>query len=350
MRTKRRQRAAFRLALGACLTIALSSPGIAADVTPANGPFTSSAGTPLAVTTRPIHHFAIGRSRTRFGDLVFEGGLVVSSRDERFEGLSSIRLDADRQAFLGITDTGYWYAGRLQRDDDGRLAGITGFTMAPLKGEGGRISRYKEESDAESLAIGPHGVLVGFERDHRIELYPLRDPMGSAPLKRLPIPFPRSELRSNRGLETLAIAPRSSVLAGSAVAVAEMSINPAGDIFAGVLAGPRAGTFFVHRDPPFAISDGDFLKNGDLLLLERGVTLASAFQTRIVRVPAAAIRPGATVTGREIFRAGPGDQIDNMEGLSVTYDETGTAHLLLVSDDNGSILQRTLFLEFRLVE
>jgi hypothetical protein len=34
--------------------------------------------------------------------------------------------------------------------------------------------------------------------------------------------------------------------------------------------------FFVKRHPPFDITDGDFLPNGDLLLLERRFSIARA--------------------------------------------------------------------------
>ena len=41
-------------------------------------------------------------------------------------------------------------------------------------------------------------------------------------------------------------------------------------------------------------------------------------------------------------------QIDNMEGLAVDTDANGETILTLISDDNRSILQRTLLLRFRL--
>jgi hypothetical protein len=43
-------------------------------------------------------------------------------------------------------------------------------------------------------------------------------------------------------------------------------------------------------------------------------------------------------------------QVDNMEGLSVNRDAKGEIILTLVSDDNFSALQRTILLQFRLVE
>ena len=44
------------------------------------------------------------------------------------------------------------------------------------------------------------------------------------------------------------------------------------------------------------------------------------------------------------------DQIDNMEGLDVWQAEDGSTRLSMVSDDNHSIVQRNLYLEFRLAE
>jgi hypothetical protein len=43
-------------------------------------------------------------------------------------------------------------------------------------------------------------------------------------------------------------------------------------------------------------------------------------------------------------------QIDNMEGLSIHVDSAGDTVLTLISDDNFSILQRTVLLQFKLVD
>ena len=307
-------------------------------------------GRKIETGTSRIDHFEIGSDRTRFGDLEFIGGLVVASDDPALGGMSSVRLGSDRRAFLGIEDTGFWYSGEFSRDDEGRLSGLSDFRVAPIRGRDGRPIPTKWRSDAESVAVRRNDIVVGFEREHRVDAYPLMDPQASGPLRTLPLPFPVAELRRNRGLETVAVSPEDGPLAGATVAVSELSINKAGDIYAGILDGPRRGTFFVKRQPPYAISDGDFLPDGDLLLLERGVTLASAFSVRIERIAGKDIKPGATVSGKVIFSAGLGDQIDNMEGLSVTRAADGGVYLLLVSDDNNSILQRSLFLEFRLAE
>jgi hypothetical protein len=67
-------------------------------------------------------------------------------------------------------------------------------------------------------------------------------------------------------------------------------------------------------------------------------------------VDQAALAPGATVDGATLIVADMAYQVDNMEGLSVHRDATGEIILTLVSDDNFSALQRTILLQFRLVD
>ena len=62
------------------------------------------------------------------------------------------------------------------------------------------------------------------------------------------------------------------------------------------------------------------------------------------------LAPGALVDGPALIFADMGFQIDNMEGLSVHRTAAGELILTLVSDDNFSALQRTILLQFRLVE
>ena len=56
------------------------------------------------------------------------------------------------------------------------------------------------------------------------------------------------------------------------------------------------------------------------------------------------------VDGPVLFEADLGYEIDNMEGLSVHRGAGGETVLTLVSDDNFSLLQRTLLLQFTLAE
>ena len=51
-----------------------------------------------------------------------------------------------------------------------------------------------------------------------------------------------------------------------------------------------------------------------------------------------------------IFEADLGNEIDNMEGIDAHVTEEGDTVLTLVSDDNFSMIQRNLLMQFTLVE
>ncbi|WP_436116358.1 esterase-like activity of phytase family protein [Phyllobacterium sp. LjRoot231] len=305
---------------------------------------------PAVINSRIISNFRIGSSEKRFGELEFVGGLEMTSTNVDFGGLSALRYLDSGKEFLGVTDTGFWYAGRMQRDKDGRPASIGDFRLAPIQSEEGTPVEGKWNSDAEGMSVSGQTVTVSFERIHRIVEYALDPENFASTPKDIPLPIPREELRNNRGIETIAYAPASSPLQGARVAVTEKSINRAGDMFAAVLEGPRKGIFYVKRLDDFDVSDGDFLPNGDLLLLERRFSMASGVVMRIRQIPADSIKPNATVDGAFILQADMRNQIDNMEGLDVWQAEDGSTRLSLISDDNHSIVQRNLYLEFRLAK
>ena len=212
----------------------------------------------------------------------------------------------------------------------------------------GDVVQQRYYVDAEGLAIDGEDVYVSFEREHRIEQHRLEDLPQSAPQREVPQPIPLYEFRNNRGLEALSVAPSGTPLDGALVAVSEKSLDRKGDIFAAIVTGPKKGVFFVRRHAPFDVTDGDFLPNGDLLLLERRFSLAEGVGMRIRRIAAADIKPGATVDGDILIEADLGHQIDNMESLDVFEAGDGSTHILLASDDNHSLLQRSLLLEFKL--
>ena len=88
------------------------------------------------------------------------------------------------------------------------------------------------------------------------------------------------------------------------------------------------------------------MPNGDLLVLERGVSLL-AFQMRLVRIPAAEVKAGAHMKG-EVLLHTAGGEIDNMEALAVHSAPDGTTRITLVSDNNFNDWERNLLLEFSL--
>ena len=67
-------------------------------------------------------------------------------------------------------------------------------------------------------------------------------------------------------------------------------------------------------------------------------------------IPLGSVAPNAVVDGPTIFEADLGYEIDNFEGIDTHVTESGDTVITLVSDNNFSMLQRTLLMQFVLVE
>ncbi|KAA3516923.1 hypothetical protein G6L63_13000 [Agrobacterium vitis] len=306
-------------------------------------------GESATIVSRRIEHFNPASDQTVFGKLEFLGGLDLTSSDTLFGAWSSIRFRPDGKRFIGVLDTGDWISGEIVRDEKGRLAGINTVSLAPMLDRDGRGHVSKRAMDAESLAIRGDKIYVGFEQRHRIDQYPLDGFETAKPEKSLPLPFPKKVLESNRSLEMLTASPAQGPLAGGLVTITEESLDAKGNLYAGVVDGPHPGGFKLVRRDDFDVTDGAWLPDGDLLLLERRFRFPSGLGMRIVRVKGDSIKPGALVDGEILLDADQSFQIDNMEGLDVVDMGNGDLRLILVSDDNHFMLQRTLMLEFRLL-
>ena len=115
-----------------------------------------------------------------------------------------------------------------------------------------------------------------------------------------------------------------------------------------IVGGRRAGAFSVKRSDDFDVTDAAFLHNGDLLILERRFNFIVGVGMRIRRIAAADLLPGRAVDGRVIAEADMRHQIDNMEGMALSAGANGETIITLISDDNHSIIQRTILLQFAL--
>jgi hypothetical protein len=304
----------------------------------------------IEVSARPITEFHIGRDETQFGPLEFVGGLEMTANSRHFGAFSAFRFTGAGNDFVGVADTGFWFFGRVVHDADQRPAGIGKFRMAPIADADGRTDSGKWDVDAEGLAVKDGIATVGFERNHRIAQFRIDpDNMGPA-IRNLDFLVPVKELRKNRGFETVAHTPPGGKHEGGLVIVSEKSLDSRGNIFAAIIQGLNKGVFTVRRHGSFDITDGAFLPNGDLLLLERSFSMADGVKMRLRRISGSAIVKDAVADGPVLLEADMGYQIDNMEAMDVWRRADGALMVSMLSDDNHSMLQRNLYLEFILHE
>jgi hypothetical protein len=302
----------------------------------------------IDVSARPISSFELSDpERRRFGALEFRGGLVLSSHDGRFGGLSSIRVAPDGVRFLAASDKGDWIRGRIVYHD-GRPHAIDDVEIAPMLGPDGRPLAARGWYDTEANALAGDTVYVGIERVNQIVRFDFSK--GGLAARGVPIDLPAvvRTLPHNQGIEGLVHVPPGLPLAGALIALSERALDPAGNIRGFLLGGPARGMFTVRRTDNFDITDAALLPDGDLLVLERRYTPATGPAVRIRRIALADVKPEAVVDGAVLMQADIGYEIDNMEGLSVHRAADGATVLTLVSDNNFSPVQRTILLQFAL--
>jgi hypothetical protein len=340
------RRAWFALAGGGAVATALAARHVAF----ARQPGLLQAPTPIEVRSTPIASFGFGEGDgNRFGALVFRTGAVLRSANPSFGGFSSLWRSPDGESIVAVSDAGVWLTADVVAHEDGRFAGLKDARLAPVIGPDGVPVGEGKAYDTEGLAIADGVAYVGVERVHEVMRF---DWARSGVLARgtyMPFPPGKQWLPGNKSFEAVAVATKTSALAGGVVAVAERARPGAAVPTHGyILTGPGRGRFSVARSEDFEITDLAFLPSGEALLLERRFTVLTGVAIRLRRLAPDAIHPGALVDGPVIFEADAGYQIDNMEGLAVHREGEATI-LTLISDDNFSMLQRNLVLEFELV-
>jgi hypothetical protein len=314
------------------------SPAIAAGRPPVE---------PIDISARRISTFHPGHPDEKmFGPLEFVGGLDMSGSSADFGALSSFRFLKPGSDFIGVADTGFWFFGSLVHDAQGRPSGVESARMEQMVDGQGKAIDQKWHVDAEGLGVKDGLATVGFEREHRVAQFRIEPDGMKAPVRLLNFLVPKRELRQNRGFETVAYSRPEGPLHGALVIVSEKSLDSKGNIFGAIVEGAKKGVFTVKRSDGFDISDGTFLPDGDLLLLERSYTLASGLRLRLRRIAEKDIAKGAVLDGPVLMQADMSYQIDNMEGIDAWTRSDGQLMVSMISDDNHSILQRNLYLEF----
>jgi len=285
--------------------------------------------------------------------LIFRGGLTLSSPDDTFGGLSSVTQTGSDQRIAFITDRGNFVSGRLAYDEDDRLFGFIGVTIEPMRNSSGEVLPRQYARDAEGMDTiwrdgAPAAVRVSFEHLTRVADFAIVDGRPGGPAREVAIPEWLTALRTNESLESVCIAPPASPIAGSTLLLTEEALDADGNHRGWLLGVNDKGPVGYANSPIVNPTDCKFLPNGDLLVLERGVSLFS-FVMNLRRVPAAAVRPGNLMAG-ELLLSAQGGEIDNMESLMVHRTPGGETRILIGSDNNFNGWQRTLLLEFALPE
>ena len=269
------------------------------------------------------------------------GGLVIDAKALGGGGFSGAYLAPDLTLTL-ISDRGHWAGARLLLEDLTPI-GLAPLRHGPLRDEAGRPLPRGFAADAEALARLPDGTwMVAFERRHRIRAYRRLDGPGAyvAP------PPGLDNAPANGGLESLAVLPD-----GRLFAIAETFTPPdRPELRHAWLGVPgRWIPLYWQPTPGFHPTDAAILPDGSALVLERRFSLLGGFSARLLMTAPDALRSareGTVLRGETSLTLDDAPlPAENWEAVALTRfgDQTLVA---LISDDNESILQRSLLLLF----
>ncbi|MGA0600239.1 esterase-like activity of phytase family protein [Caulobacter sp. KR2-114] len=288
---------------------------------------------PIHVVAAPLPLDPKDPRHERLGDFQFAGALQLTSPDTGlFGGFSDLKV-ADDGSFVSESDEGSVMRGRIVLGPDGRLAGVSETRIVRLKGLDGRPLDGKHEADSEGVGLWPNGdLMVSFERDHRIWIYPAAGgPPHAAPRPQTPMP-------DNEGMEGLALAPREGPDAYW------VGIE-GGDIWLCHLAATCAkAPGQLPPRPGYRLPALFEMPTGDLVVEHHhwDPVTGTHLTVNVIDNPATNPRPRVKA---QLALATP-LTVDNIEGVAVVPRPGGAWRFYLISDDNFSPDQRTLLMAF----
>jgi hypothetical protein len=307
----------------------------------------------VTITAIPIDFDRDDSGHKQFGKLIWRGGVNLFGKSPFFGGYSALIVDASGDSLLAVSDAGTWLRADIAHDGR-KLKGLANATIGPILGRDGKPLAAERDRDSEGLALlqgdtRDGTALVSFERNHRILRYPFTPERFGPPQGALTLPADARRMSLNRGIEALAPI-RGGKLKGATVAFAERLLDKNGNYRGWLIGGPAPGAIAIKDLGGFDITDAAPLPDGGIVLLERRFRYSEGIKMRIRRIAAKELKPGALITGDILLEARDDLNIDNMEAISAHRSKSGETILTLMSDDNFSPLQRTLLMQFALVE
>ncbi|WP_404366387.1 esterase-like activity of phytase family protein [Sphingomonas sp. MMS24-J45] len=303
--------------------------------------------------SRPVHRPVLGRIADvratpvsldrdprvrRVGNLVWLGGIKLSSHDPAFGGFSSLSVAGNR--FTLLSDGGNIVRFTLRPDWTLQDASFGDLPGGPGTGW------TKRSRDSESMSVDPRtgDIWVGFENYNALWRYAPGFTRAKAHVR----PPAMRKWGENSGPEAMTLLPGGGMATIDETDPWPHARGRGGIVFYGdPVLHPRSGFRFNYLPPEgYNPSDMTVLPDGRWLILNRGFAWAR-FSNVLTVIDPAHVRPGATVRGHDIATLAAPLIHDNFEGVTTTQ-EKGATIIWLVSDDNQLPVQRSMLLKFRL--
>ncbi|MFN5127223.1 MAG: esterase-like activity of phytase family protein [Sphingomonadaceae bacterium] len=277
-------------------------------------------------------------AQRQVGALEFIAAWELRSRNADFGGVSAL-VSVGNSRFVGIGDAGTVIGFRLT--EDGR---IDRATIAPLPNVHGPNISYKDR-DSEGLAYDPDSgqYWVSFEGKHAIRRYSKSFAQQTGMIR----PAILQKLPRNKGAESIV-----RLQDGRFIIIAESLDDEMHSawVFSGdPIESATTITPFTFRPPVgYRVTDAVQLPDGRIVLLNRAIGFPSGFTAKVSLLNPDSIGRDSVLSADVIASLAPPLLVDNMEGIAVTGDGD-KLFLWLISDNNFTLLQRTILMKFRLL-
>lgn len=273
---------------------------------------------------------------TRAGELVFLSGHHISLDDTRLGGISGIEIANDH--FTAISDQAHWISGKITVDKD-IITNIQIHNIQPVLDMSGNPLTGQNNEDSEGLSHFGQTWFISFERNHRIWRYASPD----AAARPITFTLPGMEnLVGNDGIEALV-----HLEDGRLLIFAEKAKQGSSTVWIQHPDGQQTRTVYYPKAEFSVVGATPLPDNSGILVLERAWSPEKSNRNRIMFVPAARLdNPDDGLMGQELASIHPPMNVDNYEAIAVNR---GTAHSFVIdilSDDNFSTSQRSLWLRF----
>lgn len=277
--------------------------------------------------------------------LRFTGGLVLRSSDADFGGLSGLQVVDAGSRLIAVSDEASFFVGEIERDGFGKVTGVADVRKHCLCRRDGKPYRSKRWSDAEGLFVEGSTAYVSFERLHRVNRYDLDANSRPGPPRPTFGSLESLDLTENKGIEAL-FRVGSQARSETFIAFAEDSRDRDGNHRGFIISDDSITEFSVFETDGFSITGADTTSDGRLILLQRRFSYLTGLKIRLLSVSLNEVAANRTLRPSLLAEFDGSQGIDNMEGLSVWKDIDGITRIGMISDDNFSNLQKTLYLEF----
>jgi hypothetical protein len=276
-------------------------------------------------------------SQRRVGALQFMAAWELHSQNADFGGISALLAQSDGR-FVAIGDNGTLI--RFGLTNDGRIDRPSIKPLPDLQ----RLGKSYKDRDSEGLAYDPDSdqYWVSFESNHAIRRYSASFARQTGKLR-----FPELQaLPTNKGVECLIRLKDGRFIVITESLDDDMHIAW---VFSGdPVQKDTIKTPFKFRPPAgYRVTDGVQLPDGRIAILNRAIGFPSGFTAKVSLLNPKSISRDRVVSANVIASLAPPLLVDNMEGIAVTGDRDDTI-LWLISDNNFTILQRTILMKFHL--